>query len=205
MDLDNDLEYSRLEELSGSDFEIADGQSDIKGWDVKNESGEVIGDVEELLFNPQTQKVRYIVVDTDANDLRLPARKILIPIGVAELHEEDDYVVIPQITVSHIETLPDYEKGTLTAEHEKYIRTTFSNLGTAGVATTEVVDPAPTQNFYEHEQFNPTRIYNRRKPVSDPEKLLPEVGTPDTHVTNDPEKLLPEKGTTDDAEGKDIF
>jgi len=169
-------EYSRLEELSGSDFEIADGQPDIKGWDVKNERGEVIGDVEELLFNPQTQKVRYMIVDTDANDLRLEARKILIPIGTVELHEDDDYVVVPQIEVNHIIGLPSYEKDGLTAEHEQHIRTTFSSLGAAGMGM-GAIGAHPTEDFYEHEQFNQNRIYNRRRQETDPKKLLPEEGT----------------------------
>jgi sporulation protein YlmC with PRC-barrel domain len=175
---DNNLEYSRLEELSGSDFEIADGQPDIKGWDVKNDLGQVIGDVEELLFNPQTQKVRYMVVDTDANDLHLAARKILVPIGVAELHEDDDYIVVPQVTVAHIETLPDYEKGGLNAEHEQHIRSTFSSLGAAGMGM-GAIGSTPTEDFYEHEQFNANRLYNRRRQEIEPEKLLPEHGTHD--------------------------
>ena len=175
---DNDLEYSRLEELSSSDYEIADGQPDIKGWDVKNDSGEVIGDVEELLINPQTQKVRYMVVDTDANDLRLEARKILIPIGVAELHEDDDYVVIPQITAAHIEQLPNYERGALSAEHETQTRDMFSGLGSTGI-----VGPTAGDDFYAHEQFNANRLYNRRPQETAPEKLLPQHGTAD-HQTN---------------------
>jgi sporulation protein YlmC with PRC-barrel domain len=183
---ENDLEYSRLEELSGSDFEIADGQPDIKGWDVKNELGENIGDVEELLFNPQTRKVRYIIVDTDANDLRLEARKILIPIGAAEIHADDDYVVVPQVTVNHLEQLPHYEKGALTAEHEQHIRTTFSSLGAAGMGM-GAIGSTPTEDFYEHEQFNANRFYDRRRQETDPKKLLPEEGTPDAE------------------EGKDIF
>jgi len=173
---DNDLEYSRLEELSGSDYEIADGQPDIKGWDVKNDINEVIGDVEELLINPQTQKVRYMVVDTDANDLRLSARKILIPIGVAELHEDDDYIVIPHITAALIETLPDYERGALSAEHETTTRSLFSGLGNSNSV---VANQSSVKSFYEHEQFNANRLYNRRSQQTAPERLLPENGTKD--------------------------
>lgn len=171
---DSDLEYSRLEELSGSDFEIADGQPDIKGWDVKNDLGEVIGDVDELLINPQTQKVRYMVVDTDANDLRLPARKLLIPIGVAELHEDDDYVVIPQVTAALIEQLPEYERGALSAEHETQTRTLFLGLGSTGMVVS-----TPAEDFYAHEQFNANRLYKRRSQETAPERLLPEYGTKD--------------------------
>jgi hypothetical protein len=175
---DQDLEYSRLEELSASDFEVADGQPNIKGWDV-NELGEVIGDVDELLINPQTQKVRYMVVDTDANGLRLEARKILIPIGVAELHEDDDYVVIPQITTALIEQLPDYERGALSAEHETQTRNMFSGLGGTGI-----IVPASGDDFYAHEQFNTNRLYNRRPQETSPEKLLPQHGTENHQTTN---------------------
>ncbi|WP_345948190.1 PRC-barrel domain-containing protein [Mucilaginibacter sp. PAMB04274] len=189
-----DNEYSRLEELSGSDFEIADGQPDIKGWDVKTDSGENIGDVEELLFNPQTRKVRYMVVDTDANDLRLEARRILIPIGVAELHEDDDFVVVPQVAVTHLENLPSYERGSLlTAEHESHIRTTFSSLGAAGMSM-GAVGSQPTEDFYEHEQFNQNRLYNRRRQETNPDKLLPETGTPDdiSTTSSTSQNTLPE-------------
>jgi len=178
---DNNLEYSRLEELSGSDYEIADGQPDIKGWDVKNNLGEIIGDVDELLINPQTQKVRYMVVDTDANDLRLSARKILIPIGVAELHEDDDYVVIPHITAALIETLPDYERGALSAEHETTTRSLFSGLEYPNTAN---ANQGFTEDFYAHEQFNANRLYNRRPQQTAPERLLPESGTKDKLTTS---------------------
>jgi stress response protein YsnF len=82
--------YSHLEELSGSDFEIVDGEPNIIGWDVKNEERTKIGDVSNLLFDPETRKVRYLVVDLDNDYLGTDDdRKVLVPIGVAELHGED--------------------------------------------------------------------------------------------------------------------
>ncbi len=36
---------TRLQKLSGSDFEITDGQPDIRGWDVKDASGKQFGEV----------------------------------------------------------------------------------------------------------------------------------------------------------------
>ena len=83
----NNNNYNNLEELGGSHFEIVDGQPDIKGWDVKNEQGKKIGEVDELLFDPSSRKVRYLIVDIDDNDLDLDDdKKVLIPIGVAELY-----------------------------------------------------------------------------------------------------------------------
>jgi len=89
----NEFEYknNHLVKLSDSDYEIVDGEPDIEGWDVKNELGQKIGDVHDLLFDPQSRKVRYIIVDLDDNELGLDNdKKVLIPIGIAELHESDE-------------------------------------------------------------------------------------------------------------------
>lgn len=81
--------YDHLVELGGSDYEIVDGEPNIKGWDVKNELGQQIGEVDELLFNPDSRKVRYLVVDLDGNELGIEDdKKILVPIGIADLYDD---------------------------------------------------------------------------------------------------------------------
>ena len=85
-----DERYNHLVELGGSDFKIVDGEPNIKGWDVKNATGQLIGDVHELLFDPELRKVRYLVVDLDSNTLGIEQdKKVLIPIGIAELYNRD--------------------------------------------------------------------------------------------------------------------
>lgn len=79
--------YTHLVELGGSDYEIVDGEPDIRGWDVKNKVGLKIGEVDELLFDPQTRKVRYIVVDVKNSELDTEQKKILVPIGTAVLYD----------------------------------------------------------------------------------------------------------------------
>jgi stress response protein YsnF len=162
---DNTTEYNRLEELGGSDYEVVDGQPNIKGWDVKNAQGQSIGDVEELLFNPASRKVRYMIVDTDANDLSLEARKVLIPIGVAELHENDDDVIVPNITVEQLNNLPTYDGSQLSADTERSIVNTFEGFGVAGFAAGAYTND--NNDFYNHEHFNQNRLYNRRNPITE--------------------------------------
>ena len=80
-----------LQELGDSDFEIKNGEPNIKGWGVKNEDGLLIGNVDDLLFDPQSRKVRYLVIDIADNELDLEAdKKILVPIGIARLYSQDD-------------------------------------------------------------------------------------------------------------------
>ena len=113
MALAENEDQSKLEELSESDFEIVDDQPDIQGWDVRDSDGNKLGEVDELLFNPQSRKVRYIILHMENNDIGLEDGRVLIPIGVAELHEDHDNVVIPQVTKAQILALPIYERGRL--------------------------------------------------------------------------------------------
>ncbi|MBD1391912.1 PRC-barrel domain-containing protein [Mucilaginibacter glaciei] len=161
--------YRRLEELSESDFEIVDGQPEIQGWDVENSAGVKIGEVDELLFDPETRKVRYFVLDTENNDLDLEDGHVLIPIGVAELQENSDTVLIPEVTADQLARLPIYERGRgITAETEAEIRKVFTRPDNMAFA--------PKDDFYEHEHFNETKFYGKRKPIVAEDHLLTEGG-----------------------------
>jgi hypothetical protein len=125
--MDN-MKHRRLQELDRSDFEIVDGEPDIRGWDVKTASGQKIGAVEELILDAQRKKVRYMVVDLNDNELKLDHRKVLVPIGLAELHQKDDDVLLPNVSANQLQALPEYDKDHLDANVETRIREV---LGTA--------------------------------------------------------------------------
>ena len=139
--MDN-MKHRRLQELDRSDFEIVKGEPDIRGWDVKNNSGQKIGEVEELIVDAQKKKVRYMVVDLDDNELKLDHRKVLVPIGLAELDREDDDVILSNVEASHFSSLPDYDKNQLTPEVERRICTTLGRGNETMTSTsTEEHDP----------------------------------------------------------------
>lgn len=80
--------YNHLIELGGSDYEIVDGEPDIRGWKVKNEAGQLLGKVDDLLFDPESQQVRYIIIDLhDAEFVIDEDKKVLAPIGLASLYD----------------------------------------------------------------------------------------------------------------------
>lgn len=167
---------NRLEELRSSAFEITDGQPNITGWDIRTRSGKKAGDVDELLFEPATGKVRYIITNLAKNELGLEkSRKVLIPIGLAELFKKGkithhnsgidpafegydpadhgDVVYIPTISAKQLDSLPLYEKGRLSRHTEIAIR--------------NILQPAnPIDNeqdeFYRHGQFNEDGLYDRQ-------------------------------------------
>lgn len=156
---DNINENGGLQELGSSHFEIKDEQPNIINWKVKNDFDQIIGEVDELIFDPQALKVRYIVIDLEDNEWGMDARMIMVPIGLAELDNENDHVILPGVTLDQILLLPNYDKDDLTAETETAIRTVFLETGIIN----EVPESAHTDDFYSHEHFNQERLYRRRR------------------------------------------
>jgi len=155
----NDYANSRLRHLKGSDFEVADGQPDIRGWNVKDINGNKIGEVDDLIFDDRTLKVRYMVVDLDKNDFDLDKdRDVLIPIGLGEIPEKKDEIILPNVSADRLTALPVYDHDTLiTPEDEYRIRDVFTGAG-AATANTSTVD----DDFYNHEYYDQENLHRRR-------------------------------------------
>lgn len=149
----NQNSYNGLEELSNSNYEIRDGEPDITGWSVISRSGEKIGEVEDLLFDRQAQKVRYLVVQLQSSGEEIDDdnRRVLTPVGVAELRGEQEEVALPVGSADEMAGLPAYESGHLSPEDEVQIRAIF------GGSTAPYEHP----QFYAHEHFDDTKFYNR--------------------------------------------
>jgi hypothetical protein len=154
----DNMKHRRLQELDESDFEIVDGQPDIRGWDVIT-GDKKIGEVDELILDARERKVRYMIVDLDDDALDLDDdRKVLIPIGMAQLHEKDDDVILPGINPEQLLQLPEYDSDNLTDETEYAISSALGRKGFTG--------PNVDTAFYQHEHFNEGNLYKRRLPAS---------------------------------------
>lgn len=172
--MDN-MKHRRLQELDRSDFEIVEGEPDIRGWDVKSSNGKKIGEVEELILDAQKKKVRYMVVDLDDNELNLDDRKVLIPIGLAELDKEDDVVLLRSVTPDQLRALPTYDASNLDEETERTICSILGRKQDTMRYYPQNSDElkgrqSPLQtntqeeeyDFYRHEHFNDDNLYRNR-------------------------------------------
>lgn len=143
---------TNLEELSRSDFEIADHQPDINGWDLVDSEGNEIGEVIDLIFDLEESKVRYIVADVEELDDH-KSGYVLIPIGIVALDEDEEEVIVPQHQAAAIYTLPPFESGkTISPVEELAIRYAF--LGSSSLPQADsVVYEAHPDDFYTHDHF----------------------------------------------------
>ena len=164
--------YSKLVELGNSGYEIVSDEPDIRNWKVVNGNGKLLGVVNELLVDRQLNKIRYIVLGLNGKPLNLVSRKILIPIGIADLDEMDDLVILPNIGIEHLATLPDYRKGKLTLDSERKIRNIFLNT------PDDYNDGIEGDAFYEHEQFNDSNLLKRKKKYETRSNTLTEENAP---------------------------
>lgn len=148
--------FSRLHELRGSGYEIVDGEPDIIGWSIRDTADRKLGVVHDLLFEPDQQKVRYIIANLKDNDVDLDRRKVLIPIGVAQLHENNDNVILNATNAWQIRALPTYDKH-MTNQDEQDIFTIFSSTNSALMGTQPQV-----QQLYEHANYNYDNLFKNR-------------------------------------------
>ena len=156
----------RLQELRGSGYEVAKGQPDIRGWEVRDANGHLMGKVHELIFDIRARKVRYMIVNVnDSKELQLEKRTVMVPIGLAVLEHQNDDVLLPDVTPFQLRALPKYHKDDLGTKAEHAISTVFGRTDTKAPATytgEEDVD----ESFYNNEMFNENNMYSRRDSTS---------------------------------------
>jgi photosynthetic reaction center H subunit len=108
-------------------FEVADGDPDVRGWDVISADGRKIGKVNGLLVDTAAMRVRYLDVHVDEELRRETAgeRHILVPVGYARLNEAGDRVRLDELTSLQLDDLPAYDGAPLTAAYETAVLRAF--------------------------------------------------------------------------------
>ncbi|HST62529.1 MAG TPA: PRC-barrel domain-containing protein, partial [Longimicrobium sp.] len=124
-----------LNSLSG--YKVADGEPDIRGWDVVASDGRRLGRVDDLLVDTQANKVRYVNVEGG------PQGHVTIPIGYARLERDSKQVLVDRVSDEQFQALPAYNRGgPVTRDYEEQV----------GRACNLSTSPA-TPDFYEREEF----------------------------------------------------
>lgn len=118
-----------IDELS--DYKIADGYPDIRGWEIKDYDNRVVGKVDNLLVNRAAERVVYLDVEVDKSiidanydpygrsthsELKEFVNKdgenhIIIPIGLVDLNEDSNYVYTDMIDHRTFAETKRYRKG----------------------------------------------------------------------------------------------
>ncbi len=147
---------TRFEELSHKHwYDIAENDPDIKHWNIVDESGKKIGEVKDLLFDPEVKKARYLITNLKDGMLEKHSR-VLVPIGRARLDKTDKRIILPAVSLSQLARLPEYTgPDNLSSEDEQVIREVFS--GSKRGST----EPG-NETFYDDEDFQEDRYLGKQ-------------------------------------------
>jgi uncharacterized protein (TIGR02271 family) len=99
--------------------------NDIKRFSVYSDNDQKVGSVYELLVD-EDGRFRYLVINTGFLGL---GKKVLVPVGVAEIDYDRERVEIKGFTKEQAENLPEYHDDTnLDYDYEEQVRGIFRTL-----------------------------------------------------------------------------
>ena len=147
-----------LEELKGSDFEIAEGMADILGWEITDDTGLIIGKVRDLLFDINAKKVRYIITVLEGDK-----EGVLIPIGKVDLDEDQKLVIVRGLTFRQLRGLPMYIKDNVTPEDEYAIQHLFQFYENKKLEIEMRERAYSVDTFYDSSDFNHEHFYKNSR------------------------------------------
>lgn len=116
-------------------LDVAKGNEDIRGWEIRAQDGAKVGKVKDLIVDPSAMRTRYIDAELD-KDVAGRNRRVLIPVGAVRLADDDD-VVLVNLTRDAIAKSPAYEGRGFTPEYDSSLRSSYAGaFGTAGAGRT---------------------------------------------------------------------
>ena len=131
-----------------TDFEVADGNPDVRGWTVRGNDGQALGTVFELIVDPEVLKVRYLDIELDTRfQIKEYENHILLPIGVASLDADGDNVFVPALNAESVLHYPPYVEIQVTRTYETAM---MRALG---------LNPVPNGDFYGTPVHDATAFY----------------------------------------------
>jgi uncharacterized protein (TIGR02271 family) len=165
-----------------SDFDVAEGTPDPRGWTVRDSWGTDIGKVHDLIVDTVAMRTRYLDVELDKKALHLDHdRDVLIPVGQARLDDDDDCVILGTMAATQIASLPEYTHGDIDRDYESALLPNFdkgavdaTNGGDSGAAIGAMSDErspvprgtiadAPQSDFYDNRHFDDSRFFGNRR------------------------------------------
>ncbi|HCE57789.1 MAG TPA: photosystem reaction center subunit H [Prolixibacteraceae bacterium] len=157
-----------LEDLS--DYKVAEGYSDIRGWDVKDANNRTIGKVDHLLVDKMAKRVVYLDVEVDESIIedgfdtyqnpvsegvheflnREGENHLIIPIGMSSIDENHKLVTTQQIDSSTFAKAKRFKKGDV-IDFGYELNTVRHYRGDNTIHNSNTVE-----GFYNREEFNNT-------------------------------------------------
>lgn len=207
-----DDDNRRLQFLSDvSDYKVASDDPDVRGWAVVDDHDNTVGKVDNLLVDTTREKVRYLDVELDNNNLSdnyEPFKSddpsgvhefqkdgeyhMIVPIGLARLDTSNKRVISEDINRRTIEHGHMHHKGEhITPDFERQVVTSLRGESSATMESKERgrVDPADKRADTEQKPISRKDPGSQQKPESGERNR--EHGLPDGDTVENREMRRP--------------
>ena len=137
------------------DYEVADGDPDIRGWKLFDATGESVGTIHDLIIDMEQKEARYLDVQLEAAATTGgQERHVLVPIGLARLSDDVEAVTLTTLDRTHLAALPSFDHSVITRDKECELQGSLRG------------DPRPTPDtgaaFYESPEFTTVVFWGAR-------------------------------------------
>ncbi|MFO8146894.1 MAG: PRC-barrel domain-containing protein [Gillisia sp.] len=151
-----------------SDYKVASGYPDVRGWEVIDAEGKNIGKIEGLLSNTKTERVVYLDLEVDEKLIEEERKTysesagegpheilnkegethLIIPIGMVRIDEDNNRVVSDGIDYGTLSTAKRFRGGEdIESSYEMNLYGHYT--GDKSVENQEITD-----DFYDRPEFN---------------------------------------------------
>jgi len=117
------------------DYQVAEGSTDIRGWTIADRSGQEVGTIDGLLFDPDSNMVHYAIAD-------IKKQCVLLPVGQIDIDESRNLVLARGYGADQLMSLRPYREGQFNELEEREHYRAFTPTAQAGA-----------QPDYRHETF----------------------------------------------------
>jgi hypothetical protein len=122
--LDREREVVPLGELT--DYRVAEGSPDARGYAVVSSDGRVVGRVRELLVDPRALRARFLEVEEASIAAGGAGNCVLLPVADVQIRGRERIVKADRLTAAEFATLPPYEASSSSADDRDQPRRTNS-------------------------------------------------------------------------------
>ncbi len=139
------------------DFQVAEGYPDPRGWDVMGAGGQKVGKVHDLIVDTGQMRTRYLDIKLDKDAIGTDDdHDVLIPVGAAQLDDDDDNVMLGSMTEAQLAALPRFEHGEITRSYEDSVLAGMPR-GAAGAMAA-----GAGGDYYNTHHFDDKRFFSSR-------------------------------------------
>ena len=144
------------------DFKLPNDVPDPRGWDVRSVDGTKIGKAEDLLFDTDERRVRYIEVALDRSIAKDTGRDyVLIPIGQARLNDDGDDVIV-DLSSTDLATTPRYDRTKLSRDYETSLQSWLRERKADVRSAVRGDTPSDRDvGFYSSPEYDDRRFFGR--------------------------------------------